>query len=110
MVKYNLDITRVKMHHFFSAKDCHQPFLANKCEIWWDFIDQVELEYERITKFKDLTYTMTVADDSKDIVSNLGRVTVPTNAQSVKYTVTITSTTGTESITLSSAINGVYAK
>ena len=112
MVKYNLDITRVRMHHFFSAKDCHQPFLANHCEIWWDFLDQVKLEHERITKFSDYTYTMTVADDSKAIVSDLGRVSVPDYATSVLYTVEVknTATNTTETITLSSAINGVFAK
>ena len=34
MIRYNLDITRVRGHHFFSGKDCPQPMLENDLEIW----------------------------------------------------------------------------
>ncbi len=110
MNKYNLDITRVVGHHFFAAKDCPQPLLENNLEIWWEFIDMVEAEYARITKFADYTFTMSVDAAGAGVVSELGRVTVPTYAQTVAYTVTIEHNGQTESITLASAIDGIYDK
>ena len=46
MLENDLDITRVKGHHFYSAKDCPQPLLENDLEIWWKFIEMVEHEYD----------------------------------------------------------------
>ena len=110
MDKYSLDITRVVGHHFFSAKDCPQPLLENNLEIWHEFIDKVAAEYEMITSFEDYTFSMAVDSASQAIVNEKGIVTVPTYAQTAVYTITITHDGQTETITLGSAINGVYAK
>lgn len=72
MRRNNLDITKVRGHHAFSAKNCPQPMLENNLELWHKFIELVEAEYERMTKFKHVSYTMTTNDD---IINNVGRVT-----------------------------------
>ncbi len=108
MIRYNLDITKVKGHHFFAAKDCPQPMLENDLEIWWEFIELVEAEYEKATKFKEFTFEFKC---ESDLVDNHGRV-VKQNLHSeiVTYTVDIITDNAIETVTLSSVIEGVYAK
>lgn len=104
MLDWDLDITRVKGHHFYSAKDCPQPLLENDLEIWWVFIDMVEHEYELLTTYKDATVTFT---SNSDIVDNHGRITQqPLFSQIVTYTVTLNG----QSITLATAVEGMYNK
>ena len=111
MVENNLDITRVVGHHFFSAKDCPQPFLANGMELWAYFIDMVEHEYNLITLFKDYEVTMEL-ENGYGCVNNFGRVTIPTESTVVTYKVTLVNklTNDVEQITLASSINGIYKK
>lgn len=107
MIKYDLDITRVVGHHFFAAKDCPQPLLENDLEIWWEFIELVEAEYEAMTKFKDETFEFTVLEGS-NIVNEHGRVTEqPEFTQTVKYEVKLSDGT---SITLATIVPGIYTK
>ena len=108
MVKYNLDITRVVGHHFFTAKDCPQPMLENDKEIWWKFIEMVEAEYELITKFKDYNFKFEVV--SGNGANNNVRAIQDPNTKVVTYKVTISNGTETETITLASALNGIYTK
>ncbi len=69
----NLDITRVQGHHFFTAKDCPQPMMANDLEIWDKFIDLVKTEYLFMTKYKDYTITMEPLNNN-DLLLNTGRI------------------------------------
>ncbi len=109
MVRKDLDITRVVGHHFFSAKNCPQPMLENNLEIWHEFIELVEAEYEMITTYKD--YDISIKSNNPDIVDNRGRViSVPEYATCVTYTITATKGEETYSITLSSIIPGIYQK
>ena len=110
MDKYDLDITRVKMHHFFSAKDCHQPFLANNCEIWWEFIDSVLAEYNRTYVLDNAKFEMTVNAEDQNIIDKFGRVTVPDYAKTIRYTVKVTVGDQVQEITLATAVNGIFAK
>ena len=107
LIKYDLDITRVVGHHFFAAKDCPQPLLENDLEIWWEFIDLVQTEYDTMTKFENETFEFTVTSGS-DIVNEYGRVTSqPEFTQIVTYQVKLSDGT---SITLASSVPGIYTK
>ena len=108
MVRQDLDITKVKGHHFFSAKDCPQPMLENDLEIWWEFIELVRAEHEKLTACRE--YTFDFASNS-DLVNAHGRVLGQSNeSQIVTYTVTITHDGVEESVELASVIKGAYLK
>ncbi|MBP5408406.1 MAG: N-acetylmuramoyl-L-alanine amidase [Bacilli bacterium] len=107
MVKYDLPIQRVVGHHFYSAKDCPQPHLANNLEIWWEFIDLVLAEYERITTFSNYKFDMQVLSGSAD---TNGRVTDGNEFKTITYKVVVTKPDNTkEEIILSSIIKGQFA-
>ena len=84
LIKYSLDISRVVPHHFFSGKDCHQPFLANDLELWDEFIKLVEAEYIYQTKLKNIQIEF-ISNDLK-ILNNSGRLLKQTN-KTVSYTI-----------------------
>ena len=107
MNRNNLDITRVRGHHFFSAKNCPQPMLENDLEIWYEFIELVEAEYELLTKYEG--YSVSIKSNNPDIVDNCGRVIKqPNKTTCVTYTITFTKGNDTQSITLASMVKGIY--
>ncbi len=108
MNRYNLDITKVKGHHFFSAKNCPQPMLENDLEIWWEFIELVEAEYAKLTKCAGYNFSFST---NSPYLNNKGRVLKQDlNSQMVEYSVTITNNGKTETIKLGSIIEGTYNK
>ena len=107
MTQYGLDITRVRGHHFFTAKDCPQPMLENNLCIWWKFLELVEAERTLLTEYSD--YEITFESHNPEIVDNYGRIIAqPSETTCVSYTVTFSKDGQSESITLSSVINGLY--
>jgi len=107
MVRQNLDITRVRGHHFFSGKNCPQPMLENDQEIWYEFRDLVEAEYELLSKYSG--YSVSIKSNNPDIVDNTGRVIKQPNATTcVTYTITFTNGSDSKSITLASMVKGIY--
>ena len=107
MVRQNLDITRVRGHHFFSGKNCPQPMLENDLEIWYEFLELVEAEYELLTKYAG--YEVSIVSNNPDIVDNDGRVVnQPNTTTAVTYTITFTKDGESESITLASMVKGRY--
>ena len=107
MERNKLDITRVRGHHFYSAKNCPQPMLENDMEIWWEFLELVEAEYELLTKYKG--YTVSIKSNNPDIVDDNGRIIKqPNQTTCVTYTMTLSNGTDTQSITLASIIKGMY--
>ena len=107
MKDYNLDITRVRGHHFFTAKDCPQPLLENDLEIWWEFLELVEAEYDLLTKYSD--YQIKFESHNPEILDNNGRIVKqPDETTTVSYTITITKDGVSQSVTLSSIIQGLY--
>ncbi len=107
MLRQNLDITRVRGHHFFTAKDCPQPMLANDLEIWDEFIELVETEYELLSKYEG--YEVSIVSNNTNIVNKYGRVTKqPNETTCVTYTITFTKGSETKSITLASMVQGIY--
>lgn len=99
MEENNLGIERVKGHHFFDGKDCPQPMLENDLEVWYKFIDLIQAEYERRTKFADYEFSL-VAEDSTYLHKNGYIKKWGDTAQSIGYTVTITNGDTTEEVTL----------
>lgn len=107
MVRHNLDITRVKGHHFFSAKDCPQPMLENDLEIWYEFLDLVRKEYQKLL-LNDVTIKF---ETNSNLVNKYGRVTGQENESSlITYTVNVNYNGVSESITLGSIIEGSFNK
>ena len=107
MVRQNLDITRVRGHHFFTAKNCPQPMLENDLEIWYEFLELVEAEYELLTKYSG--YQVSITSNNPDIVNKNGRVVnQPEQSTCVTYTITFTKDGESKSITLASMVQGIY--
>ena len=52
LVDNNLDVTRVKPHHFFSGKDC--PMTLRRNNLYSYFMDCVKVEYEILTKYREI--------------------------------------------------------
>ncbi len=111
MDQYDLDISRVKGHHFFDGKDCPQPMLENDLEIWWEFLELVKAEYEVITTYKDYTFACELVGEDVNAQAN-GRFFATTTARTVTYKVTITNTkdNSKQEIVLSSLANSLYCK
>jgi hypothetical protein len=108
MQRHGLDITKVKGHHFFSAKNCPQPMLENDMEIWWEFIDLVKAEYEKITTCQDYTFTF---ESDSSLVNEHGRISAQDNhAQVVTYRVMVEKDGVIETIELASVVEGRYAQ
>ena len=107
MVRKNLDITRVKGHHFFTAKNDPKLMLENDLEIWKEFLQLVETEYTMMTEFEG--YELSMKSNNTDIVADNGRVVKqPSETTCVTYTVTITKGGETQTITLASMVKGLY--
>ena len=107
LIKYDLEITRVVGHHFFSGKDCPQQLLENDMEIWWEFMDMVEAEYIAYSDFSTTKFDFTVLSGSEILDVN-GRITSqPKYNTVVTYRVTLGDGT---SIELSTMVPGIYNK
>ena len=110
-VDYDLGLERIKGHHFFDGKDCPQPLLENDLEIWWEFIELVRYEMALLTTFKDAQFKLAVDEAYTSFVGENGRIeSQPEFAQVVKYSVEITVGDKVETVTLASAVNGIYSK
>ena len=109
MLENNLDINRVVGHHFHSAKNCPQPMLENDMEIWNEFFQLFEAEYELLTKYSDYTIKFEVLTGS-DVLADNGRVTQGLESTIVTYKVTVTKGGTSESIILASAVPGTFLK
>ena len=105
----NLDITRLVGHHFFTAKDCPQPMLANDSEIWYLFREMVEQELQLIQLYSNYTISMEIIEGT---MSKTGRATQTDFSQILTYKVTVTNKTSgvSESIILSSSLEGTNSR
>ena len=107
MDENSLDITRVRGHHFYTAKNCPQPMLENDLEIWWEFLGLVEAEHELLTKYAD--YEISFESHNPEILDNNGRIVKqPSETTSVSYTITFTKDGQSQSVTLASMVQGLY--
>ena len=81
--------------------------LENDLELWWEFLELVEAEYELLTNYSD--YEITFESHNPEIMDNHGRIIAqPDQTTSVSYTITVTKDGVSESVTLSSMIKGLY--
>lgn len=87
LINNKLELSRVKPHHFFSAKNCPQPMMENDLEIWKKFIELVKCEYLFMTKYKD--YDILFEKQNANINDN-GRV-LKSCLNTLSYKVTIKS-------------------
>jgi len=102
--KYDLEMTRLVTHNFWSGKWCPQPMLENDLEIWYIFRDMVEKELERRQSFNGAA--LSLSSNSSYIKSN-GRISSrPTYSQCVTYDVTYTYGGETKTVTLSTILPG----
>ena len=108
MFRHNMDITQVKGHHFFSAKNCPQPFLERELKLWWEFIDLVEAEYQKILIANKYEFNLI---ESSEFIDNKGRVIKQNKYPTLMtYKVEIKNNDKTEIIELSSIVEGTYNK
>ena len=108
MYRHNIDITKVKGHHFFSAKNCPQPFLERELKLWWEFIDLVQAEYKKIELINQYKFTLI---ENSDYIDSKGRVIKQNKyANIITYKVEISNGKNTETIELSSIVEGFYNK
>ena len=110
MIDFDLDITRVVGHHFYSAKNCPQPMLENDLQLWWYFIELVKAEYEVLTTLANYDISFEVLSGST--VRENGRVRQPKYSECIQYKVVLTNktTSQTEEIVLASVVNGSFTK
>lgn len=107
LIKYNLELTRVVGHHFFSGKDCPQQLLENDMEIWWEFMDMVEAEYISYTQFENIKFNFSVLN-GHDILDDNGRITSqPEYNTVVTYKVTLSDGSN---VSLATMVPGIYNK
>lgn len=110
MKRYNLDISRVVTHHYFSGKDCPQPHLANDQFIWKKFITLTSAEYERITKFKDYKFELEVLSDKDNLLNKQGLLKQSNNAQLLIYKIKCIKNNEIKEITLPTIVESRYKK
>jgi len=107
LVRYNLDITRVVGHHFFSGKDCPQPMLENNQEIWYLFLEMVQAEMDKLTAYKDATISAK-AVKSDGILRDNGLLVQDGDAHCVTYEVTVKVGDKEEKLTLATCVESCY--
>ena len=100
---YNLGFDRVVGHHFFSGKNCPQPFLEKDMKLWYEFMDMVKAEYELLTKFSDASIS-SKAVKSDGILRDNGLLKQDANAHCVTYEVTIEINGVKQTITLATCV------
>ncbi len=101
--KYNLGFDRVVGHHFFSGKDCPQPFLELDMKLWYEFMDMVKAEYALITEFADAQISAQ-AVNADGILRDNGLLVQTSEAHCVTYEVTIVRNGVTEKVTLATIV------
>ena len=86
LVDNNLDLTRVKAHHFFSGKNC--PCTLRQNGLWHYFTQLVKYEYE-ILKLIDGIKIEFICDS--EYVDNNGLIKfLPEDVKSINYKIIIT--------------------
>jgi len=104
LIEFELPLTRLVGHHFFSGKWCPQPMIENDLEIWWEFVELVRQEK---TLFEEYEGAKLSFSSSSGYLDDNGRiVSQPIYSQCVTYTVEYTFNGETKSVTLSSIVPG----
>ena len=107
LVKYDLSFDRVVGHHFFSGKDCPQPFLERDMKLWYEFMDMVKAEYELLTKYSTAKITCK-AVNGDGILRDNGLLVQDENAHCVTYEVTVNVGGVEQKITLATVVESYF--
>ena len=107
LVKYDLSFDRVVGHHFFSGKDCPQPFLERDMKLWYEFMDMVKAEYELLTKYSTAKITCK-AVNGDGILRDNGLLVQDENAHCVTYEVTVNVGGIEQKITLATVVESYF--
>ncbi|MBQ7275636.1 MAG: InlB B-repeat-containing protein [Bacilli bacterium] len=105
---YNLGFDRVVGHHFFSGKDCPQPFLERDMKLWYEFMDMVKAEYDLLTTYKNVTLSAK-AVKGDGILKDNGLLVQTSDAHCVTYEVTVKVGNKEEKITLATCVESFFA-
>ena len=84
MLKYDLDITRVKQHNDFSGKDC--PMTMRRNNFYNYFMECVYTEYEILTKYSDIEISLKPLSKGLNVV---GLIELENVENEVKYLITL---------------------
>ena len=85
LVDNNLDLSRVKAHHFFSGKNC--PCTLRQNGLWTYFTQLIKYEYEILKLLNDVKIEFICNEDYVDkngLIKNL-----PSNIKSINYKVIV---------------------
>ncbi len=86
MIKYDLEINRVRGHHYFSGKPCPNAILL--ADWWSEFLDLVAMEKYAQENFGDYKFSWTPGNN---LITNTGKIAKTAKAgDEVKYSVKIT--------------------
>lgn len=104
LVDNELDISRVKGHHFYTAKNCPQPMLENDMEMWNKFIELVKAEYLMLKEFNN--YEIRAISLNKDYLNDNGRIIKIEDNTCISYNIEVINKNTNEKkvLTLSSVI------
>ena len=104
LIQYELPLTRLVGHHFFSGKWCPQPMIENDLEIWWEFVELVRQEKILFEEYSGAKLSFTSNSGYLDYNGRI--ISQPMYSQCVTYTVEYTINGVTKSVTLSSIVPG----
>lgn len=99
LVSNNLDITRVKPHHFFSGKPC--PDTLRKNELWDYFMECVKTEYKICKDFSDIKIEL--VEHSSGILDD-GIIDQDCTNKNISYTIKLTNNEETREIKLNNKV------
>lgn len=83
LINYNLDITQVKQHNFFSGKDC--PMTIRHANMWEEFLELVKINLIYLKEFKD--YKIVFESLSPENLDNEGKIIKHQDNLIVRYKV-----------------------
>ena len=106
LIRYNLPLTRLVGHHFFSGKWCPQPMLEYDMEIWWEFIELVRQQKDLFENYSD--YQLSFNSQSEYLRENGRIISLPEYAECVTYDVTYTIGNETKTVTLSTILPSAF--
>lgn len=88
----NLDLSKVKQHHFFSGKDC--PMTLRHANLWDNFMKMVKYEYEILLLSENIEISFKC---DSEYVDETGRiVSLPSEKTLIKYFVKVKDTKTSE--------------
>lgn len=100
LIKYNLDIDRVKQHNNFSGKDC--PMAMRRSNRWMEFIKLIELEKYYQENFID--YEIEFKSLTPEYLDDCGRIIKYQEGKEVSYQLTLRRNDNIKTLILNSII------